>query len=416
MGHELVIRAKVVQGAAFRNVCIGIDGGRISAVQPELTGRAEFDFADYLAMPGGVDIHTHMREPGLDHKENFRSGTRAAAFGGTTTVMDMPNTVPATSTLAALEEKLEIVSQGANVDFGLFGQLGDVDEIQRMSKLAIGFKLFMSETTAAKGSASPPEILLNSRHIAGRVVTVHAEDPALFGREDCTDLHQHNLVRNMRSESEAVRKMLSIDTPARLNFAHLTTADCVDMARKKKASFEITPHHALLDEAMNLGAKGKVNPPLRKRGIADRLFDVLRTGRAIVASDHAPHTEAEKASEFRIAPSGMPGVETRVPLLMALAQKNVLKFAAVQDMCCQLPADLFGLRKGRLQPGYDADIAFYDLSKVVKVRGADLHSKCGWTAFEGYDAIFPVGVMLRGSMIIRGGQLAIERAGRNLKN
>jgi dihydroorotase len=414
MAHELVIRTKIIQGGSFRNVSIGIDGGKITEVQHDLKGEKEFSFEDYLALPGGVDIHTHMREPGFERKEDFFTGTRSAAFGGTTTILDMPNTDPAANNFLVLENKLELVMDKANVDFGLFAQLSDIDEIEKMSKIAIGFKLFMSETTAAKHAESPPEILLNSGYLAGRVVTVHAEDPNHFLREENADLHRHNLIRNMKAESEAVKRILAIESPVKLNLAHLTTSECVDMARRRKAHFEITPHHVLLDESMSLGALGKVNPPLRKRPIADKLFDVLKSGRAIIASDHAPHTVEEKSGDFQTAPSGLPGVETRIPLMLALAEKGVLKHQAVQDMCCQLPADLFGLKKGRIVAGYDADIAFYDMRDMVKIDAANLHSKCGWTPFQGFDAIFPKGVMLRGDMIIRGGQLVGERKGRHL--
>ena len=415
MAHELVIRTGIIQGGSFRNVSIGIDRGKISEVQQDLKGEKEFHFEDYLALPGGVDIHTHMREPGFERKEDFFTGTRSAAFGGTTTILDMPNTDPAANNFRALESKLDQVMDKANVDFGLFAQLSDIDEIEKMSKLAIGFKLFMSDTTAAKHAVSPPEILLNSGHLAGRVVTVHAEDPNFFSGEECSDLHRHNLIRNMKAESEAVKRILAVESPVKLNLAHLTTAECVDMARRRKAHFEITPHHVLLDESMPLGTLGKVNPPLRKRPVADKLFEVLRSGRAIIASDHAPHTIGEKSVDFQTAPSGIPGVETRIPLMLALAEKGVLKHQAVQDMCCQLPADLFGLKKGRIAPGYDADIAFYDMHNMVKVEATMLHSKCGWTPFEGFDAIFPKGVMLRGDMIIRGGQLVAERKGRHLQ-
>ena len=414
MRHELVIRTRIIHGGTFRNVSIAIDNGKITAMQQNLKGDKEFHFEDYLAMPGGVDIHTHMREPGFEAKEDFFTGTMSAAFGGTTTILDMPNTVPAADNARALEEKFDRVMDKANVDFGLFAQLSDIDEIEKMAPTAIGFKLFMSDTTSATAATSL-ELLLNSPHLLGRVVTVHAEDPDHFSKDECTNLHRHNLIRNMKAESEAVKKILAMETTAKLNLAHLTTSECVDMARRRKASFEITPHHVLLDEGMPLGAMGKVNPPLRKRPVVDKLFDVMRTGRAIIASDHAPHTAGEKSLDFALAPSGIPGAETRIPLMLALAEKKILKHAAVQDMCCQLPADLFGLRKGRIEPGYDADIAFYDLSKLEKVDASKLHSKCGWSPFEGFDAIFPAGVMLRGKMIIRGGQLAIERAGQHLR-
>jgi dihydroorotase len=415
MAHELAIHTKIIQSGTIKNVCIGIDKGRIAAVGNDLPADKQFHFEDYLALPGGVDIHTHMREPGMTHKEDFFTGTRSAAFGGTTTILDMPNNDPPANNVHALQEKLDMVADKANVDYGLFGQLSDIDEIEKMAPIAIGFKLFMSETTAAYGSRSPPEIILNQRPLAGRVVTVHAEDPSLFARDQCDDLHRHNIIRNMKAETEAVKKILAVESPVILNLAHMTTRESVEMAQKRKVSFEITPHHALLDETLGLGALGKVNPPLRKKQVAEKLFEVLKTGRAIMASDHAPHTAGEKSLGFAEAPSGIPGVETRIPLMLALAEKGVLRHSAVQDMCCQLPADLFGLKKGRIEAGYDADFAFYDLEKIVKIDAGNLHSKCGWTPFEGFSAIFPVGVMLRGNMIVRGQQLVMEKTGKHLR-
>ncbi|MCK5309525.1 MAG: amidohydrolase family protein [Thermoplasmata archaeon] len=415
MSHEIVVHTKILQSGTSRAVCIGIDGGKITAVEKYLDGDREYDFEKYLALPGGVDIHTHMREPGMTQKEDFFSGTRAAAFGGTTTIIDMPNTVPAVTNAQAFHNKLDIVQENANVDFGLMAQLSDIDDIPALADIATGFKLYMSDTTGTEGGIKTPlEILLNADELAGKVVTVHAEDPRMFDDDTCDNLHRHNLIRNMKAEFMALRMILSVDAPIKLNLAHLTTSESVDQARAKRASFELTPHHVLLHDSSPLEALGKVNPPLRKKPVADRLFNVLKTGRAIIASDHAPHTLKEKIVEFEDAPSGIPGVEARIPLMLALAKKGILKYIAVQDMCCTLPAELFGLKKGKIEPGYDADLAFYDLDNMKKIEAENTFSKCGWTPFEDHHAIFPSGVMLRGQMIIRGGELAIEKSGRFL--
>lgn len=416
MAHEIVVKTKILQSGTERAMCIGIDNGKISAVEKYLDGDREFDFKDYLALPGGVDIHTHMRDPGMTQKEDFYTGTKSAAFGGTTTILDMPNTIPSVKNETALRKKLDIVKNKANVDFGLFGQLSDIDNIPGMAKLAIGFKLYMSETTGTSGTIKTPlELLLNSDSLAGKVVTVHAEDPRMFADDVCDDLHRHNLIRNMKAEFMALRRILAVDAPVKLNLAHLTTAESIDQVKAKRASFEITPHHVLLHDANKIGAMGKVNPPLRKKAISQRLFDTLKTGRAIIASDHAPHTIEEKSVGFENVPSGIPGVETRVPLMLALANKGMIRYIHVQDMCCTLPGELFGLKKGKIKAGYDADLAFYDIDNMVKIDAENLHSKCGWTPFEGMDAVFPKGVMLRGQMIIRGGELAVEKSGQLLK-
>ncbi len=415
MSHDIVVKASFIRGGSTIKGCIGIDNGTITAVEECLEGEREYDFSNFMAMPGGVDIHTHMREPGMTQKEDFYTGTMSAAFGGTTTIMDMPNTVPPVTTAALAQSKLDQIVSKANVDFGLIAQLSDIDNLPGLKDMVAGFKLYMSDTTGTDGSINNPlELLLNRDELSGRVVTVHAEDPSLFENDKCLDLHRHNLIRNMKAEQSAVKRILDIDAPVKLNLAHLTTQDCVDMARARRVSFEITPHHALLHDASPIGALGKVNPPLRKRPFSSKLLGILKTGRAIIASDHAPHTLEEKSGSFAEAPSGIPGVETRLPLFMALASKGVLRYSAVQDMCCTLPADLFGLKKGRIEPGYDADFAFFDIDNIVKIQSDMLHSKCGWTPFEGFEAIFPSGVMLRGKMIIRGEKLAMEKSGRNL--
>ena len=349
MVHDIVVRTKILQAGTERLVCIGIDDGRIAAVDRELDGYRTLHFEDFLALPGGVDIHTHMRDPGMTQKEDFYTGTMSAAFGGTTTILDMPNTKPSVTNELAIRDKLDLVKNRANVDFGLFGQLSDIDNIPGLAKLAIGFKLYMSDTTGATGAIkSPLEHLLNHDSLAGKVVTVHAEDPRMFEQDKCDNLHRHNLIRNMKAEFMALDRILAVDAPIKLNLAHLTTLDSVDKARARKASFELTPHHLLLHDAVKIGAKGKVNPPLRKRSIMNRLFDELKNGRAIIASDHAPHTLEEKDGDFENAPCGLPGVETRIPLMMGLANKGVIRYIHVQDMCCTLPADLFGLKKGRI--------------------------------------------------------------------
>ena len=351
----------------------------------------------------------------MTDKEDFFTGTKSAAFGGTTTILDMPNTKPPVTNLLAIREKLDLVKSKANIDFGLFGQLGDIDDIPGLARFAIGFKLYMSDTTGAQAITKSLEHLLNSDHLAGKVVTVHAEDPRMFEGKDNSNLHRHNQVRSIKAEFMALKRILSIETPVKLNLAHLTTLESADLARANKSTYEVTPHHLLLHDASKIGTFGKVNPPLRKRSLMNRLFDDLATGRAIIASDHAPHTLEEKEVDFENAPSGLPGVETRVPLMMALAKKGILKHSAVQDMCCTLPAELFNLRKGKIEVGYDADLAFFDLDNMVEIDSEKLHSKCGWTPFEGHDAIFPAGVMLRGKMIVRGGELAIEKTGEFLK-
>jgi dihydroorotase len=259
---------------------------------------------------------------------------------------------------------------------------------------------------------SEPMAFLESEELSGEVVTVHAEDESMFAGLPDTCTEAHNIVRNMDSELSAVERVLASGSEATLNLAHLTTKESVMMARRAGARFELTPHHLLLHDAMGLGPLGKVNPPLRHRDVARALFELYRKGEGdIVASDHAPHTLDEKGLGFEGAPSGVPGVETRMPLLMALAIRGRTTLETVRDSCCKRPAELFGLNKGVIAEGFDADLAFYDPVNVVKIKGEGLHSKCGWTVFEDFEGLFPSAVMLRGQLIVKDEKIIVERSG-----
>jgi dihydroorotase len=331
----------------------------------------------------------------------------------------MPNTKPMVLTTDDLKNKISAIKGRANVDYGLFAALSPLDSpepVEKISWLVMGLKLYMAETTGALGTTDKDlESLLGSKNLAGKVVTVHAEDSSMFNSLTCTSLAMHNLVRNMRAEVSAVRKLLAVKTQATLNLAHLTTRESLELARSSNVRFEITPQHFLLHDKSDIGSYGKVNPPLRHRDVAARLFKEVREGRVdIIASDHAPHTLEEKSRRFNVAPSGMPGVETRLPLMMALVKRNKVALGTVQMACCQKPGELFNMEKGRLVPGYDADLCFFNMKQMEKIKGENLHSKCCWSAFEGFEAVFPETVMLRGQWVVKERELEKEKVGRML--
>lgn len=413
---EIVVQTKILLNDRVQPVCIGISHGKISAVKKALTGENNYDFSKYMAIPGGVDTHTHMRDPGMTQKEDFYTGTLSAAFGGTTTILDMPNTKPMVLTAKHLEDKMKRIKNKANVDYGLFCALSYLDSLEPLEKilrLTTGFKLYMAETTGALGTPDENlEALVSSRALAGRVITVHAEETSGFLCIKCNDLKMHNINRNMESEISALKKLLTVKTQATLNLAHLTTCESLELARASNARFEITPQHFLLNDESGIGPFGKVNPPLRHKDIAASLFKEVREGKVdIIASDHAPHTIEEKSGGFDEAPPGMPGVETRLPLMMALAKRNKVSLETVQTSCCQNPAELFNMKKGKIDNGYDADISFFDMSQVENINGEKLHSKCGWSAFDGFEAIFPGAVMIRGHWVVKDRELEEDKKG-----
>lgn len=178
---------------------------------------------------------------------------------------------------------------------------------------------------------------------------------------------------------------------------------------------EVAPHHFILDRGTNLGAFGKVNPPLRKREDRQALFQALKEGSFdIIASDHAPHAIEEKEEDFDYAPSGVPGVETMVPMMIQHVKDGHLDLSGVMKRLCEKPGEIFGIPKGRLAVGYDADLAVYDMTESSVIKGAELHSKCGWTPFEGMTAIFPKAVFLRGQLMVENHAQVGEHIGRDV--
>jgi dihydroorotase len=178
---------------------------------------------------------------------------------------------------------------------------------------------------------------------------------------------------------------------------------------------EVTPHHLLLDKDSKLGAFAKVNPPLRKRGDRQALFKALKEGRFdTMASDHAPHTIEEKEEDFDYAPSGMPGVETMVPIMLQLVRERHLALSSLVSRLCERPGELFGIPKGRIGRGYDADLMIVDLTASTDIKADRLHSKCAWTPYDGLSAIFPKAVFLRGEIMTEDGSQVGEPAGRDV--
>lgn len=350
----------------------------------------------------------------MEHKEDFDTGTMAAAFGGTTTILDMPNTIPPVTTPGSIDDKLNTISGKANVDYGVYAALMPGADIIELKKRACGFKLFMAETTSAQPLVDDEmRELLAHPELAGEVIAVHAEDPSLFQEGEAQSLPDHDSSRPVMAETSAVDKVLNMPTQATLHLAHLTCLVSFDKALEY--STEATPHHLFLSSSYHLGTLGKVNPPLRNMKAQASLFSAFVRGRVgIVASDHAPHTLEEKDQPFGKAPSGLPGVETRIPLLLGMVRSEQVSLGLIQATCCHDPATLFGMKKGHIEVGYDADLAVYDLKDVTRIQGDKLHSKCGWTPFENYNAIFPKYVMLGGEMILSENELIIKGKGKTI--
>ena len=401
---------------------VRIDGDRIAAVaaanstDPDADAAATpvVDAAGRLLLPGAIDVHVHFRQPGHGHKETWATGSRSAAAGGVTTVVDQPNTTPPTTTGRAYDEK-ESLTRDSLVDYGINGgvtETWDPDTLLSRPLFALG-EVFLADSTGDMGIDADLFADAVSRAADfGVPVTVHAEDATLFdadiegsdaggvGRD--ADADRWSALRTAEAEAAAVERAVDVagTSGAQLHIAHTSTPEGVDIASDAGATCEVTPHHLFLsrDDLHELGTYGRMNPPLRSEQRRQAVFERVADGTVdMIATDHAPHTIEEKEQGLWDAPSGVPGVETMLPLLLAAAREGHWSYERVRDLVCRRPAEVFDLpRKGRIAEGYDADLVLVDPDSPREITGETLHSKCGWTPFEGRQGVFPDLTLVRG--------------------
>lgn len=410
-----VVKGRVFYRGQLEPLSLGIDeDGRIEAIKKVLRGDEEFDHGDALILPGCVDLHVHMRDPGLTHKEDFPSGTRSAAIGGVTTVADMPNTKPPVTTRSSLEEKVASLKGRATVDYSLYAAPKSADAVPRLVA-ATAFKVYMAESTGGL-QVDPKAVgeILRAADDSKKLVAVHAEDPAKFTKSNVRGLQGHAIARPKEAEVSALATLARIRGAARIHVAHVTCVEALDTA-PPGVTTEVTPHHLFLDWSNKLGARAKVNPPLRSREDREALWEAFREGRIdIVASDHAPHTGEEKDEPFDEAPSGVPGVASSLPLLLRRTRSGEIDLPRLLSAIATRPAEVLGIPKGVIEIGRDADLVAVDPRRIETITAKRLRYKCGWTPFEGMDGCFPLAVYLRGEPIIEGGEPVAEGEGRYL--
>ncbi|MFC4358015.1 dihydroorotase [Halobium salinum] len=403
----MLFRNAVLADGRTRDV--RVDGERIAAVETDLDPRPEERVVDAdgrLLLPGAIDAHVHFRQPGYEHKETWASGSRSAAAGGVTAVVDQPNTSPPTTTGEAFDEKAEFAADSL-VDWGINGGVTtdwDPDSLFDRLLFALG-EVFLADSTGDMGIEADLFADAVARAAdAGVTVTVHAEDADLFdeGAKERDDADAWSAYRTAEAEAAAVERALEVgaDSEADIHIAHTSTPEGVDAAHEAGATCEVTPHHLLLsrDDLDDLGTFGRMNPPLRSEDRREAVYERVADGTVdIVATDHAPHTREEKDASIWDAPSGVPGVETMLPLLLNEAREGRLTYERVRDLVAANPADVFDLpRKGRVEAGYDADLVLVDPETPREVSGDDLHTNCDWTPFEGRTGVFPDMTLVRG--------------------
>jgi dihydroorotase len=412
---------------------VRVAGQEIGAVDPDLdaySGEAVVDASGKRLLPGAIDIHVHFRQPGSPHKETWGTGSRAAAAGGVTTVVDQPNTAPPTVTGDAFDDKTGYTADSL-VDWGINGGVtADWEPESLLSRplFALG-EIFLADSTGDMGIDTTLFEDAVARAAAAEVpVTVHAEDASLFdesARErDAADAW--SAYRTAEAEAAAVERAcaVGVESNASLHIAHTSTPEGIDEAAAAGVTCEVTPHHLLLsrEDLPDLGTLGRMNPPLRSEARREAVFERVADGTVdVIATDHAPHTRAEKDASIWEAPSGVPGVETLLALLLAEARSGRLGWERVRDLVATNPADIFGLSgKGRIEHGAAADLVLVDPDDARPIRGAELHTNCGWTPFEGWEGVFPSMTFVRGTPVYDREQVLLEETfgtavGRNVR-
>jgi len=413
---------------------IAIAGGTIAAIG-DLSRASAGRFVDCRGLhllPGVIDSQVHFREPGLDHKEDMETGSRAAVMGGVTAVFEMPNTDPPTVSAAALADKVKRATSRMHCDFafwvgGTHGNVADLPDLERLPGAA-GIKVFMGSSTGSlmvEDDAGVAAILRRTR----RRAAFHCEDEALLaerrGLRVEGDPSSHPVWRSPEVALRSTRRLLRIarEAGARIHVLHISTAEemrfLVD--HKDVASAEVTPHHLTLaapDCYTRLGTYAQMNPPVRDAAHRAGIWWGVEQGVAdIIGSDHAPHTRAEKDRTYPNSPSGMTGVQTLVPLMLDHVNAGRMTLARFVDMTSAGPARLFGIvRKGRLAAGYDADVTIVDLKRRRTITNDWIASKCGWTPYDGLAVTgWPVGTIVRGQKVMWEGEIVAPATGQAVR-
>jgi len=390
--------------------------GIIERIEPRIDANVDesIDANGRLLLPGVIDPQVHFREPGKEHKEDLASGSRAAARGGVTSFLEMPNTDPPTVSQAALDDKLARAAKKCVVNYGFFigATPNNLEEINRAAP-ACGIKIFMGSSTGNL-LVDREEDLERIFSQGTRLIAVHAEDEArIRARQqqfaDRTDPAAHSEIRDNECARLATARALALSKKyrRRLHILHMSTHEEVDLLRREKPPWvtaEVIPNHLLLntDDYARLGTLVQMNPPIRTARDNEALWQGLHDGVVdFIATDHAPHTLAEKEAPYPKSPSGMPGVETSLPLMLTEMRTGRCSLAEILKWMCHGPAEAYGIpNKGRLVPGYDADMTLVDIDTYRPVRNEETFTRARWSPYAGRELTgWPIYTIVGGRVV-----------------
>ena len=388
-----------------------------------------FDAENLIVLSGCIDTQVHFREPGSTDTEDLHSGSRAAIAGGITGVFEMPNTNPPTSNKKEFQNKLNLAKNRMFCNYAFyFGATpdnhSDLADLKNLEGCC-GVKLFAGSSTGTLLVDKEKDIEKVFEHTS-KIVSVHSEDEEILNlrkklREKGNVL-SHLLWRNEECAISSTRKIVKI--AKRLNkkahILHVTTKEEVDFLSQNKGNitFEITPQHLTLTSPEcyeKLGAFAQMNPPIRDKSHYDRLWYAIRNNyNDTIGSDHAPHLKENKQKEYPDSPSGMPGVQTLIPVMLNHVNEGRLKLDQLVKLLCENPTDIFGIKnKGFIKKDFDADFTIIDLDKIIEIKNEKIESKCAWSPFDGYKFKgTPVATIVNGQIKMKNGKILGDPSGK----
>ena len=411
---------------------LGIQNGKISHIGNLKEGKSKntIDVTNKIVLPGFMDTQVHFREPGSVDAEDLHSGSRAAIVGGITSVFEMPNTNPPTTNFEEFQKKINIGKRmycnhafyfGATAEnYQLLEKLKDLDG-------CCGIKLFAGSSTGNLLVDKEDDIEKVFKH-ASKVVAVHSEDEEILKLRkkliENGNVKTHPVWRNEEVAISSTRKIVKI--AKRLNkkahILHVTTKEEVDFLSQNKGNitFEITPQHLTIyapDCYDNLGSYAQMNPPIRDKSHYDRLWYAVRNNyNDTIGSDHAPHLKINKEKPYPNSPSGMPGVQTILPVMLNHMNNGKINLNQIVNFLCKNPVKIFGIKnKGYIKKNFDADFTIVDLKKEIEIKNENIESKCGWSPFNGYKFKgVPIYTIIGGDIKMQDGKIIGEPTGKPL--
>ena len=430
--YDLLVRGgEVFTPSGVQRVDLGVQAGRITAIGDLTTSGAAqvLDATGLTVLPGVIDSQVHFREPGLEHKEDIFHGTKAAVKGGVTSIFEMPNTSPLTLTRTELDDKLARSSGRAWCDHAYFVGAAEenvhlLETLERAPGCA-GVKVFMGSSTGSL-LVEKDELLAKVLAAGRRRVSVHAEDEDRLRErqhiaKEAAHPRAHPEWRDVECALRATQRIVRLGTEAGrpVHVLHITSAEeMAFLARNKDvASVETTLNHLTLAAPEcyeELGSLAQMNPPVRDATHRAALWRAIADGTVdVIGSDHAPHTLEEKQRDYPSTPSGMPGVQTLLPLLLDHMHAGRLTLERLVDLTSAGPHRIFGIAgKGRIALGWDADLAIVDLKAQREITNDWIASKCGWTPFHGKRVTgWPIATVVRGNVVMRDDEVLAEPVG-----